>query len=55
MSVITISREFGCVGDDMGERIAHGLGYHFVGKEDGVYWRCYHPRLASRSTSCGDR
>jgi cytidylate kinase len=33
MSVITISREYGSVGDDMGERIAHGLGYHFVGKE----------------------
>ena len=33
MSVITISREFGCAGDDMGEQIANGLGYHFVGKE----------------------
>ena len=33
MSVITISREFGSVGDDIGERIAQGLGYHFVDKE----------------------
>ena len=33
MSVITISREFGNVGDDIGERIAQGLGYHFVDKE----------------------
>jgi cytidylate kinase len=32
MSVITISREFGSVGDDIGERIARGLGYHFVDK-----------------------
>ena len=33
MSVITISREFGSVGDDMGERIAQTLGYQFVDKE----------------------
>jgi cytidylate kinase len=33
MSVITISREFGCVGDDIGARIAERLGYHFVDKE----------------------
>ena len=33
MSVITISREFGNVGDDIGERIAQALGYHFVDKE----------------------
>ena len=33
MTVITISREFGNVGDDIGERIAQGLGYHFVDKE----------------------
>ena len=33
MTVITISREFGNVGDDLGERIAQRLGYHFVDKE----------------------
>ena len=33
MSVITISREFGSVGDDIGARIAERLGYHFVDKE----------------------
>ena len=33
MTVITISREFGNVGDDIGERIAQRLGYHFVDKE----------------------
>jgi cytidylate kinase len=34
MSVITISREFGSVGDDFGEGIAHALGYHCVCKEE---------------------
>jgi cytidylate kinase len=34
MSVITISREFGSVGDDFGERIARALGYHCLCKED---------------------
>ncbi|MCX6028810.1 MAG: cytidylate kinase-like family protein [Chloroflexi bacterium] len=34
MSVITISREFGSVGDDFGERIAQALGYHCVCKEE---------------------
>jgi len=34
MSVITISREFGSVGDDFGERIAHELGYHCLCKEE---------------------
>jgi len=33
MSVITISREFGRVRDDIGARIAERLGYHFVDKE----------------------
>jgi cytidylate kinase len=33
MGVITISREFGSVGDDFGQRIAQKLGYHFVDKE----------------------
>ncbi len=33
MSVITISREFGCVGDDFGARIAQTLGYHLVDRE----------------------
>ncbi|MGE5603754.1 MAG: AAA family ATPase [Nitrososphaerales archaeon] len=33
MAVITISREFGSVGDDLGQRIAQKLGYHFVDKE----------------------
>ena len=34
MSVITISREFGSVGDDFGERIAQALGYHCLCKEE---------------------
>ncbi len=34
MSVITVSREFGSVGDDFGERIAQALGYHCVCKEE---------------------
>lgn len=34
MSVITISREFGSVGDDFGESIAQALGYHCVCKEE---------------------
>jgi len=34
MSVITISREFGSVGDDFGEGIAHALGYHCICKEE---------------------
>lgn len=33
MSVITISREFGSVGDDIGARVARRLGYHLVDKE----------------------
>jgi cytidylate kinase len=33
MPVITISREFGSVSDDIGARIAERLGYHFVDKE----------------------
>lgn len=33
MSVITISREFGSVGDDFGESVAQALGYHCVCKE----------------------
>lgn len=34
MSVITISREFGSVGDDFGKRIAQALGYHCLCKEE---------------------
>ena len=34
MSVITISREFGSVGDDFGERIAQALGYHCLCKDE---------------------
>ena len=34
MSVITVSREFGSVGDDFGERIAQALGYHCLCKEE---------------------
>jgi hypothetical protein len=34
MSVITISREFGSVGDDFSEGIAHALMYHCVCKEE---------------------
>ena len=34
MSVITISREFGSVGDDFGEGVAKALGYHCVCKEE---------------------
>ena len=33
MAVITISREFGSAGDDIGASIAQTLGYHFVDKE----------------------
>jgi cytidylate kinase len=33
MTVITISREFGSQGEYVAERIAQGLGYHFVDKE----------------------
>lgn len=33
MSVITISREFGCDGEYVAERIAQVLGYHLVDKE----------------------
>jgi cytidylate kinase len=33
VSVITISREYGSVEDDFGERVAHELGYHCVCKE----------------------
>lgn len=33
MAVLTISREFGSVGDELGQRIAQKLGYHFVDKE----------------------
>lgn len=32
--MITISREFGCVDDDFGERIAQALGYHCLCKEE---------------------
>jgi cytidylate kinase len=34
MSVITISREFGSVGDDFGEGIAQALGYHCLCKDE---------------------
>jgi cytidylate kinase len=34
MSTITISREFGSVDDDFGERIAQALGYHCLCKEE---------------------
>ena len=34
MSVITISREFGSVGDDFGEGVAKALGYHCVCKDE---------------------
>lgn len=33
MSVITISREFGCGGDTLARSVAQNLGYHFVDKE----------------------
>ncbi|MGE5603864.1 MAG: AAA family ATPase [Nitrososphaerales archaeon] len=33
MAVITVSREYGSIGDDFGERVAHELGYHCVCKE----------------------
>jgi CMP/dCMP kinase len=33
MAVITISREYGSVDQDFGDRVARALGYHFVDKE----------------------
>jgi cytidylate kinase len=33
MSVITISREFGCGGSSIAEQVAQALGYHFVDKD----------------------
>jgi cytidylate kinase len=33
MAVITVSREYGSIGDDFGERVAHELGYYCVCKE----------------------
>ena len=33
MSVITISRDFGSEGENIAEKIAQALGYHFVDKE----------------------
>lgn len=33
MAVITISREFGCRGDQIAQQVAQALGYHLVDKE----------------------